>query len=340
MFQDRKFGVELEILAPMACSFQSVAEAIRSAGIHCMVESYGHSVPTTWKIVTDGSVNGPGLRGMEVVSPPLFGQAGVEQSRKVCEVLTALGCKVNKTCGFHVHVEARSLHIDHLKALVLSYAKAEPVIDQLMPPSRRAQSAYYCRSIAGVVEARVRASRTINELAAHIHSVSGATSARYVKLNLTAFWRHGTVEFRQHSGTVDADKVANWIALCLRMVDVATKPAAATGSAPLTNGDTEAMFVQLVSRDNGASRMEIARALGWTNGRGLAMNQMARRLGFTLDRSRVGREMRYFARFASQTEVAVVDVATLAAKLEMTETEQAFWSARAQALRSDLALAA
>ena len=39
------------------------------------------------------------------------------------------------------------------------------------------------------------------------------SSCRYYKINFQAFATHGTIEFRQHSGTLDADKAANWVRL-------------------------------------------------------------------------------------------------------------------------------
>jgi hypothetical protein len=58
-----------------------------------------------------------------------------------------------------------------------------------------------------------------------IKTVNGprVESDRYYKLNMTAFWRHRTIEFRQHSGTVDADKAINWIRLLIQFVNRAAK---------------------------------------------------------------------------------------------------------------------
>jgi hypothetical protein len=47
--------------------------------------------------------------------------------------------------------------------------------------------------------------------------------SRYYGLNLQAAFEHGTVEFRCHSGTVDADKITNWAVLCTAILDTAKK---------------------------------------------------------------------------------------------------------------------
>jgi hypothetical protein len=46
-----------------------------------------------------------------------------------------------------------------------------------------------------------------------------AQMGRYFKVNLQALRVHGTVEFRQHSGTVDGTKVENWVRFLLGFVE-------------------------------------------------------------------------------------------------------------------------
>lgn len=43
--------------------------------------------------------------------------------------------------------------------------------------------------------------------------------SRYFKVNLMSFQRHGTIEFRQHSGTVNATKIANWVRFLGQFID-------------------------------------------------------------------------------------------------------------------------
>ena len=42
---------------------------------------------------------------------------------------------------------------------------------------------------------------------------------RYVKVNAESFMRHGTVEFRQHSGTIEFEKISNWVKICGNLID-------------------------------------------------------------------------------------------------------------------------
>jgi hypothetical protein len=44
---------------------------------------------------------------------------------------------------------------------------------------------------------------------------------RYRKLNIHSYFRHQTLEVRQHSGTTDPTKITNWVRLMARMFDAA-----------------------------------------------------------------------------------------------------------------------
>lgn len=219
------FGIEIECLIPGHATAMlrdvatGVAERISAAGVSCYYAGYSHARTGSWKIVTDSSISAPaGYVGLEIVSPPL-GDEGIAQIEIVGNTLIAMGGKVNKSCGLHVHIGARSLSIPAMKQLTWLYHDYEESIDSLLPPSRRGNGNTYCRSVKMTVdrEALSRA-RDITQIQ---RAISGGS--RYVKLNIGAFWKHGTVEFRQHSGTVDPIKMTKWVILCQQMVDTAKR---------------------------------------------------------------------------------------------------------------------
>src|SRR3954471_13516944 len=123
---NRNFGIEIECFG---LDMYEAARLITNAGVSCHVEQYGHSAPRTWKIVTDASVPD----GFEIVSPILSGEAGLAQVRTVSATLLAHGGKVDKRCGFHVHVNARDLSGADLISVVRRYAAHESQIDAFMP---------------------------------------------------------------------------------------------------------------------------------------------------------------------------------------------------------------
>ena len=47
---------------------------------------------------------------------------------------------------------------------------------------------------------------------------------RYFKLNCQSFFRHGTIEFRHHSGTTDFAKIKNWILFTAIVIEKARGP--------------------------------------------------------------------------------------------------------------------
>ena len=106
--------------------------------------------------------------------------------------------------------------------LALSYKHLEPVIDRFMPASRRDNR--YCRGLGHVSDEMIRSARTVDEL-------KGRIGDRYHKVNLEAYSRHKTVEFRQHSGTTNFTKMRNWVLFLHKLVTFATRehvPAATT----------------------------------------------------------------------------------------------------------------
>ena len=42
---------------------------------------------------------------------------------------------------------------------------------------------------------------------------------RYFKVNPVAYRRHNTIEFRQHSGTTDYEKMSNWIEFLKSLIE-------------------------------------------------------------------------------------------------------------------------
>lgn len=207
-----RFGIELEIVHR---NQRQLRDAIRSRGIACEIEGYNHSTRCHWKIVSDASVNG----GYELVSPVLKGQSGLDEVKAVCEALSEVGALINKSCGFHAHFGTDDFKesISVWRNLYINYATLEEDIDAFMPPSRRRNT--YCASL------KVRGWREKMENARTLVELEKAITKRnrYFKLNSQSYWRHGTVEFRQHSGTIEFDKIRNWLLFCARLVELSKR---------------------------------------------------------------------------------------------------------------------
>ena len=206
---NRNFGVEIEACN---CTRERLARELTAAGINVQVEGYNHTDHTDhWKLVTDSSLSGNNT--FELVSPILHGEQGLEELEKVCWVLDLCNAKVNDTCGLHVHMDAAEFDLATWKNLILTYKRLEGVIDNFMPHSRR--NNHYCKALTAITENSIKHARNIGELrAAFFHN-------RYHKVNLEAYARHRTVEFRQHGGSTNFTKMSAWIHFLAKMITFA-----------------------------------------------------------------------------------------------------------------------
>lgn len=230
---NRRFGVEIEAYN---CTRERLARELREAGISVAVEGYNHDTRNHWKLVTDGSLSGSNT--FELVSPILEGEAGLRELQKVCWVLDYCEVKVNDSCGLHIHMDAANFTLSTWKNLILTYRRAERIIDAFMPPSRR--NNHYCRGLQSITEQRIQDAGSLRDL----QNAFGGD--RYHKLNLESYSRHRTVEFRQHGGTTNYTKMENWIHFISNMITSAQHTNIATGTAlanlPFLTDDQKTYF--------------------------------------------------------------------------------------------------
>lgn len=208
----RHFGVELEVIAP---DMADIDHALRRARVSAGFGGYhARGGVGQWMITGDSSVQPTpaqiqrGMtRGYELVSPPLRGRKGIAQLRRVMTELAAAGIEVNKSCGAHVHHCARDFSVATFARLAGNYANLQSAVDTVMPNSRRATVGFgnnYCRPIDGYSLRELGRASTLSD-------VQIAHRNRYSVVNFQSFPSYGTVELRQHAGTVNADKLIHWI---------------------------------------------------------------------------------------------------------------------------------
>ena len=218
---DRTFGIEIEAYG---CDSHELARRITEAGVHTTYEGYNHTTREHWKIVYDASLNG--RNSFEVVSPVLKGEEGIRQLEIVTRILNEMDAKVNRSCGLHVHIGVEDYKLKDWKRLFKNYIKMETTIDAFMPLSRRGNSNQYCRSLKkSNYKQKIDNSSNLRELQNTL--VNGN---RYHKLNTQAYWRQKTVEFRQHSGTVNFDKISNWVRFTMRLTEFSKKETVTNGN--------------------------------------------------------------------------------------------------------------
>lgn len=215
----RTFGVEIEFTS---ADRGAVKRELRQRGImEVSIGYYHHTAPEGyWKIESDSSCES------ELITPPLKGEAGLEKVKKACEALNAAGAKVDSRCGLHVHHDAADLKHQEVKVITDFYLKYEEGLDKLVPESRRADNNHYCQTLrkenAENFFDKINNTNSISQIRDLLKDNYGRD--RYNKLNLKAYRVHGTLEFRQHSGTTDYQKISNWIKLTQGIIERGTRP--------------------------------------------------------------------------------------------------------------------
>lgn len=199
---NRHYGVEIECFVPTYESTVELRRLLVVEGVDCRHDGYGHEVRPHWKMTSDGSIRPFGrMYPVEIVSPILCGVDGLQQIRKVCTALATVGARVNRSCGLHVHHEASDFNSKTFKRILDLYKAIEVHIDRFMPESRRGDNNHFAMTLTKVT------------------SVRNWGQTRYYKVNLLSWERHGTIEFRQHSGTIEADKIVAWVHLTQHIVE-------------------------------------------------------------------------------------------------------------------------
>ena len=206
------YGLELEGLVKDRERFY---ERLTELGYNVKLTGYSHEMGNElWKVGDDGSVRRSmndeernNYQSVELTTPKLYAVDGLRKVKTALEVWNGIGASVNNSCGFHVHVDAYNFSQRELARLLLVWMRIEPVVYFLVSPSRRNNSyAKFWRreslyNIANMILGRID------------------DDDRYYALNLAAFRKYKTVEFRVHQGTTNFEKVKSWTIFCLKLVE-------------------------------------------------------------------------------------------------------------------------
>ena len=209
------FGIEIETCGR---SVTRVQNALERAGIRGAV------------VKPDGTPN----VDAEIVLPPLGNHPiAYDYIKSVCRALDDMGCDVNRSCGLHVHISNSPLvgtnAADYTGASIAEVhntgrylaSHGEPmdavIAKDIMHRYERQQE---------TLNTMFARSRTHNRYCAPLNAVKIANATTIQDLNHGKFyainldtWRRGTIEFRQHGGTIDADKIINWVKFLLNLID-------------------------------------------------------------------------------------------------------------------------
>jgi hypothetical protein len=218
-FRENRFrtfcGVEIETLNDGLCE----SELSRA---ECMAHQFNQHY--------DGSL---GECGAEFSSNPANGDLLFNRIRALCRLLEDRGFYVNRDCGLHIHIEA-SRRLPYLKKVFAFYKKYESLFFQMLPQSR--QNNQYCRKFDNIY-AQLKTGEVFKmnqglEFTEKLYDVKGRTRVRrcrtshshdkrYGWVNFHSLFYRGTLEIRAHSGTLNGQKIINWLKIhltCLNLV--------------------------------------------------------------------------------------------------------------------------
>jgi hypothetical protein len=243
MFTNRNFGVEIEYTG---LSRETLRQILNENGFYCHPKGRAENF-TDWSVVLDASVTGAredhngNNNGGEVVSPVLSGQDGIDKIVTVARLIAKNGGRADVTCGLHVHVDAADLIVSELKTVAKRYARFESEIDKFVTAARRGNNNSHCWSMDSVLLSVDRCTQK-----SHFYDVS-----RYFKLNLNAYYKHGTVEFRQHQGTVNGKKIQNWVKFCVSFVEESLNVYKTISSTPVKKSKKKKKYpIDVVDENN------------------------------------------------------------------------------------------
>jgi hypothetical protein len=148
-------------------------------------DALGALLPFYTRVVSDSSIRVQKSNHIGAEVKMLLNRATFDSRLlKVCKTLQDVGFEVNKSCGLHVHLDARHLEMSQREKIKKSMLKWMNVLIELVPTSRRDNQ--YC--------------------------ILRHTNGRYCAVS-TATGSKNTIEIRLHSATTDQTKITMWIRL-------------------------------------------------------------------------------------------------------------------------------
>lgn len=191
-----------------------------------------------WKCMSDSSIvcqkkTASGGKSMasreyatEVVSPILTYE-DMEDLQEVIRQLRHAGAFSNKSCGIHIHVDAKKHTPETLRNLVNLMAQKEDILYKAIKVD--AERLDYCKKVNTHLVEMINKNKpkTLEQLADlwyegnYESRTAHYNGSRYRGLNLHATFTKGTVEFRLFNSTTHAGEIKAYIQFCLSLSQMA-----------------------------------------------------------------------------------------------------------------------
>lgn len=180
-------SIEFELIFKTPHAYEEFRYATRAVGVADFVTVQGDQ-----SIKTNQALGIDGLGGVPQEITISYRSGDEENVRKFCKALKGRAY-VNYSCGTHFHFDMRQHTEEQATEYGNRIAKAVPALRLLLPKDRR-ESKFQKQTI-----------NTTKTACVYPH--------KYAFVNLAAYNKHKTMEIRGHSGTINADKILNWIKL-------------------------------------------------------------------------------------------------------------------------------
>ncbi len=201
-----KFGVEIECIMPYSES--SFEDQLNS---------------TKWKTSEDGSIDAEDNAGIEVKTNGAVSYSDLQTNiKELCQLMSDNSVYTNSSCGYHVHISNNNFFDNlYIQRLILVWASIEDILLATQPRSRLNNQ--YCRRyLKKFIDDKTKNTDKMPKGKEKLISKLGSTD-RYTALNLSSLKKHGTIEVRLHAGTVNKEKILNWVNLLLSIYEYTDK---------------------------------------------------------------------------------------------------------------------
>ena len=234
----RRFGIEIELNKSIPKT--SIVQAITDYSNHSVHSfSYGKSINNKlWHVkpdITCGENEEDLNGGWEVASFVGHTPQDIIHMGNVATALKAVGAKVNRFCGLHIHAEAIDLMPFQVGVILAHWIKTEHILKYLVPAYRNFVHCELLSSVMQRAEGNNFRNRTYSSMELYNYFLpeidedgeDEPSDYRYKAINIINYYlalndrrrKRRTIELRLPESTLEADDIIGWVRLYLNFIE-------------------------------------------------------------------------------------------------------------------------
>ncbi len=173
-------------------------------------------LPDFWHSERDGSLRGEDNTEY-VLDAPELREDVYHRLSHLSAYLSDSGAEIDLSprTSVHVHINFQEQTLQEVLVMTMLYYMAEEALFKFVAPHRKGN--FYCLSIQEASSPL----ETIERMSQGRLDIGNLDRLRYGALNLAALWKYGSLEFRALEGTMDVEKIDNWVGMLLSLKDLA-----------------------------------------------------------------------------------------------------------------------